>query len=207
MQGLANALLEDYGGHLDATGQDYARRIVAASKRMDQLVTDLLNYSRLGRGELHIQPIKLDEVIEEARRQLEIESGENQVQFSLAGTPPVVFGQTAILVQVVFNLLANALKFVAPGSHPKIRIRFEDKDGWARLWVEDNGIGIAEEDQERIFQVFERLHTTAAYPGTGMGLAIVAKGIQRLGGRVGVDSAVGEGSRFWIELPKAHSER
>jgi signal transduction histidine kinase len=111
------------------------------------------------------------------------------------------------LVQTVVNLLNNAIMFVAPGVHPRIRVwaerRAEDDRMYVRLWLEDNGIGIAPHHQQRIFQVFERLHSQDAYPGTGIGLAIVRRGLERMGGRVGVESAEGQGSRFWIELPAA----
>jgi signal transduction histidine kinase len=97
------------------------------------------------------------------------------------------------------NLFGNALKFVSPGP-PHVRLHAEERpDGVVRIWVEDNGIGIPAEFQERIFQVFQRLHTTA-YVGTGIGLAIVQKGVERMGGRTGLDSAPGTGSKFWFEL-------
>jgi signal transduction histidine kinase len=100
------------------------------------------------------------------------------------------------------------MKFVAPGVQPQIQVWAEDIErGEAgepkiRLWVGDNGIGIALENQKRIFNVFERLHGSEIYPGTGIGLAIISKGIERMGGQVGVESQPEEGSRFWIELPK-----
>lgn len=105
------------------------------------------------------------------------------------------------LVQMVANLIGNALKLVSPGVRSEVRVRAEARDGLVRLWVEDNGIGIAPEHQQRIFRVFERLHGSETYPGTGIGLAIVRKGAERMGGRVGVESAAGAGSCFWIELP------
>jgi signal transduction histidine kinase len=103
------------------------------------------------------------------------------------------------LRQVLVNLIGNAIKFVAAKT-PHVRLRAEERSGGiVRIWVEDNGIGIPPEFHERIFQVFQRLHTTV-YAGTGIGLAIVQKGVERMGGRVGLVSAPGEGSKFWIEL-------
>jgi signal transduction histidine kinase len=104
---------------------------------------------------------------------------------------------------MIGNLLTNALKFVPPERVPEVRIWAEERDGWVRLWVADNGMGIAPENQTRVFRVFERLHGVEKYSGTGIGLALVRKGVDRLGGRVGVDSELGQGSRFWIELPAA----
>lgn len=111
------------------------------------------------------------------------------------------------LLQVIINLIGNAIKFVAPNTQPEIDIFVEEaqqnSQRWIRLWIVDNGIGIAPEHQERVFRVFERLHGAESYPGTGIGLAIVRKGLERMGGQVGVESQLGHGSRFWIALPSA----
>ena len=109
-----------------------------------------------------------------------------------------------MLIQVFSNLLSNAVKF--GGRDPRVRVWAETREPrTAQVWIEDQGIGIAPAHQERIFGVFERLHGTETYPGTGIGLAIVKKGIERLGGRVGVESQEGRGSRFWVELPRAEA--
>jgi signal transduction histidine kinase len=104
------------------------------------------------------------------------------------------------VVLLINNLVSNALKFIAPGVQPQIRLSAEASGDWARLSVQDNGIGIGKADQEKIFAAFQRLHGKQAYPGTGLGLAIVRKGAERMGGRVGVESEPGKGSRFWVEL-------
>jgi signal transduction histidine kinase len=105
----------------------------------------------------------------------------------------------------VGNLLTNALKFTRPEAPPRVRIHAERAPGRVRLWVEDNGIGIAAEHRERIFRAFERLHGLQQYPGTGIGLAIVQKGALRLGGQAGVESEPGTGSRFWVDLREAEA--
>ena len=102
---------------------------------------------------------------------------------------------------MLVNLLSNAVKFIEPGKTPDVTIRDEKRDGFVRVWVEDNGIGIAPEHQNRIFRIFERLHGRESYSGNGIGLAIVEKAITRMNGKVGVESAPGQGSKFWFELP------
>jgi signal transduction histidine kinase len=114
-------------------------------------------------------------------------------------------GHHGTLVQIVTNLVTNAVKFVDPGTAPEVRIRAVTTPGGVRLSVEDNGIGIPPEHRERIFRIFERLHGVEAYPGTGVGLAIVRKGAERLGGQAGVESTPGRGSAFWVELRDAEA--
>jgi len=115
---------------------------------------------------------------------------------------PTVVAHAATLRQVLVNLISNAVKFVAAKT-PQVRLRAEERPGgYVRIWVEDNGIGVPAEFQDRIFNVFQRLHTTE-YAGTGIGLAIVQKGAERMGGRAGVESAPRMGSKFWIELARA----
>ncbi|GIX47810.1 MAG: hypothetical protein KatS3mg131_2021 [Candidatus Tectimicrobiota bacterium] len=203
IQAFAAVLRDEYGAVLDATGQDYAQRIVAAAERLDTLIADLLAWSRLGTAALVPEPVALAEVVDEAQRLLAAEIAARQAEIAVALPLPRVRAHRATLLQVVLNLLSNAIKFVAPGVRPQVRLWAEARQGRVRLWVADNGIGIAPEAQERIFGVFERLHGIEAYPGTGMGLAIVRRAMERLGGAVGVESAPGEGSRFWIELPQA----
>jgi signal transduction histidine kinase len=103
--------------------------------------------------------------------------------------------------QILMNLMTNATKFVDAARAPRIRIRSHEQDGHVTLWIEDNGIGIAAEHQERIFRLFERLHGNNIYPGTGVGLALVRKGAERMNGEAGVESEPGQGSRFWVRLP------
>jgi len=115
---------------------------------------------------------------------------------------PAIRGNAELLSHAISNLVYNAIKFVSRVTSPEVNIRSERRGEWLRLQVEDNGRGIAPRDQERLFQIFQRLST--AYPGTGIGLAVVRKCVQRMNGRVGIDSVLGSGSKFWIELPLAN---
>ncbi|WP_161984180.1 sensor histidine kinase [Sulfuriferula plumbiphila] len=202
IQGFTQALQEDYAAQLDPAGQDFAQRIVAAASRMDILIQDLLAYSQLSRSELSPKPVSLSKIVAEATSQLEVQIAAHQAAISVIEPLPEVLGHRPTLVQVITNLLSNAIKFVAPGVAPQVRVWVESYGNGVRLWVEDNGIGIPAEHEERIFRVFERLHGIETYPGTGIGLAIVRKGMERMGGSAGVVSQEGKGSRFWIDLPE-----
>jgi PAS domain S-box-containing protein len=201
MRGFAHALGEDYHNVLDEHGRDFTRRIIASAKFMDELINDLLAFSRVTRAELGLGPVHLDLVVKEVLQQLAAEIQEKKATIEIREPLPDVRGHEATIRQVVTNLILNAIKFVAPDVQPKIVIRATDSKTHWRIWIEDNGIGIAASHIGRIFGIFERLHG-GTYPGTGIGLAIVRKGIERMNGHVGVETELGKGSRFWFELPK-----
>ena len=206
MQGFSQALLEDCGDRLDAMGREYAERIVAGARRMDELIRDLLAYSRVSRAELHLLSVPLTPVAHSALAELSGALRSRNANVRVDEPLPAVLGHPATLSQVLMNLLGNGLKFVPPERTPELRVSAERRNGVVRVWVEDNGIGIAPEHQARIFRVFERLHSADDYPGTGIGLAIVRKAVERMGGQVGVESTPGHGSRFWVELQPAPGE-
>jgi signal transduction histidine kinase len=214
MQGFANALVEDCGSQLDPIGLDYTQRITTAAQRLDKMIQDLLEYSRLGRLEFPLKPISLDSIVSEVLFQLQelIKNTNTQIKIAEKGVIPLpeVLGHRATLMQVVSNLMANGIKFVPETVQPQIQVWAEERKDvngstWIRLWIEDNGIGIESEYQEKIFLVFERLHGRESYPGSGIGLALVRKGMERLGGRSGVESSLHQGSRFWIEAQKVET--
>jgi PAS domain S-box-containing protein len=203
MNGFAKALLAAYGDKLDARGHDFAERIVRAAEHMDRLIQDLLAYARLTRDELQAETVRLDDIVRAALAELETEIRHRRATVTVADSLGRVVANPQALTQVVANLVGNAVKFVAADVTPRLRIWAEARDGMQRLWVHDNGIGIDPAYHANIFGVFERLHGQEAYPGTGIGLAIVRRGTERMGGRVGVESRPGEGAAFWIDLPAA----
>ena len=205
MQGFADALMEDYADLLPDEAQEYSRRIGAAAQRLDTLIQDLLAYSRLSRADMPVRPVSLGAVVAEALARLDPELKEHGARVTVGEPMPEVIGHRTTMVQVVGNLVMNAIRFVAGGNAPEVKLHAEPREGHIRLWIEDNGIGINPEYHERIFRVFERLHGTDVYPGNGIGLAIVRKGMERMNGHVGVVSDEGDGSKFWVEWPRVES--
>jgi signal transduction histidine kinase len=228
MASFTSILLDEYAPQLDDRGRDYAQRIANAAQRMDRLVQDLLAYGRLGHTAVPVSNVSLEAEVSAAVDNFSEELEARGATVEVCRPLPPVKANAAILNQILSNLLSNALKFVASEIRPHVRICAEETtsrmettaaksngvpsldvklsalDGkFVRLWIEDNGIGIQPEYHERIFRMFERLHGVGTYPGTGIGLAIVRKGVERMGGRVGVESLAGSGSRFWLELPAA----
>ncbi len=202
MRGFAEILLEQHAAQLDADGITYLKKIHVAAGRLDCLIQDVLTYTRVLRAEARIETIELDALIRQVIDTYpQLQAGNAEIQ--IEGVLPRVLGGEASLAQCISNLLTNAVKFVAPGTRPRVKIRAEAIGTDIRLWVEDNGVGIGAQDQIRIFKMFERINPAAAYEGNGMGLAIIHKAMERMGGQRGVESEAGQGSRFWIQLKGA----
>jgi PAS domain S-box-containing protein len=202
MQGFAGMLQEDESEHLSATGLDYLRRIAASAHRLDLLIRDVLTYSQISRADLKLEPVDVERLLHDILESYpNLESARAEIR--LEGSIPPVVANTAALTQVISNLLGNAVKFVKPGVRPRVRIHAEQKGEYVRVWFDDNGIGIPRELHDKIFEIFQRLNPPSEYEGTGIGLAIVHKALERMQGRVGVESEPGDGSRFWIELKGA----
>ncbi len=199
MQGYASVLEEELKGKIGAEEWGYLGRIVAAATHLNKLVQDILNYSQVSRTKLQLSAIDLQPLLLEL-----IQQNPNLqpplAQVRIEGPLPIVFGHETALTQICANLLGNAAKFVYPGTTAFVRVSAETHDGRVRIWMADNGIGIEPKNHERIFQMFERINSAKDYQGTGIGLAIVKKAVERMGGQIGVESDLGKGARFWFEL-------
>lgn len=201
MQGFAHALLQNFADSLDPEARDYAERIIASGQQSEELIRDLLTYSRLSFEKLDLKSVELDSVVDAALEQVQADLEAADADVDVDEDLPVALANQTTLVQVLANLLSNAVKFVPDGRKPSVRIRAEKRDERVRLWVEDNGIGVPEGQEERIFRVFERLAESGDRPGTGIGLAVVRRRMERIGGECGVEpSPAEEGSAFWIEM-------
>jgi signal transduction histidine kinase len=169
---------------------------------MDALLCDLLAFSRVSQRRVELHAVSLEKVVTAVTSRLQATIQEKNARVESPGPWPNVLAHESTLSQVVFNLASNALKFSRPGVAPLVWLRTEERAQVIRVWVEDNGVGIAPAHQGQIFSLFTRLNGEK-YPGTGIGLAIVQKGVERMGGSVGVECQPQHGSRFWFELRKA----
>jgi PAS domain S-box-containing protein len=199
ISGFAQVLHDEYASQLPAEGQELALRVVESCGRLSRFIDNVLSYTRLKAGDIDCVRLNLSELVS---RVIEDYPHVKQAQAEVKVESPLlpVIANEALLMQILANLLSNAVKFVARGTQPRVRIWTERKAENVRLWVEDNGIGIPQNEQERIFNLFTRLHSNAVYEGTGIGLAVVHRAVRRMGGTVGVESEEGKGSRFWVEL-------
>lgn len=204
IQGYANALRQDFQSGDFKQFSNYIERIGIIAKRVDLMVSDLFEFARLSRTELAAEIVPLRDAVTDAQAALQSEPSYRRADIQMNVPEELqVKAHRPILVQALTNLLSNAIKFVRPQTYATINIVARSSQSNVRIEIQDNGIGMEEEALERIFNVFERLHGEEEYPGTGIGLAIVRKGVERMNGITGVHSAPGVGSTFWIELPSA----
>jgi PAS domain S-box-containing protein len=208
LQGFATLIEEDCGDCNRGLSREYFRRIKIAAGRMDRLIADSLSYSEAMSRELTLKPIDLVMLLRglaETYPNLLPDKADIQLPTCI----PSVLGNEAALTQCFANLLGNAVKYAKPGTRPQVRVWAELRSAphgeplnpVVRVWVEDNGIGIPKAFQHRLFGMFQR--ASNEQEGTGIGLAIVRKVVDRMGGKVGLESEEGQGSRFWVELPRA----
>ena len=220
MQGFAQCLLDDYSGKLDEQGVSHLQQIMRSAIRLDHLIQDVLSYSRVLHAKGVMGPVDLDGLMRDI---IATYPNGHKAEFHIQGKLPRVLGNEAFLTQCFSNLLGNASKFVGPGTTPNVEIGAETREvvelergareeaagastpprpdtTTVRIWIKDNGIGVAPENRERIFRMFERINAADEYEGTGIGLAIVRKAAERMGAQAGFESELGKGSRFWIQL-------
>jgi PAS domain S-box-containing protein len=205
VQSFSQIVLVEAGDKLGATEKNLLEKIISAAARLDRLIQDVLTYSRVSREKIELKTLDVEKLIKQIvdeRPDLQMPKAEVDIQ----GPLPTVRGHEAYLSQCITNLLDNAVKFVPRDRHPEVCVRSEVHNGHVKLWFEDNGIGIPQESQQRIFGLFERLHAQTDYPGTGIGLTIVRKAVERMGGKIGVESEPDHGSRFWLQLKKGEKK-
>jgi PAS domain S-box-containing protein len=197
---------QHYGDFLDDDAREYIDFAVDGSKRMATAVEDLLQYSRVQRQKVPFKQVDMNEIVKRVLNALNLTVTENRAEIT-TDTLPVVSANEGQMTQLMQNLIGNALKFRRKET-PKIHIGVEQLDQHWQFSVTDNGIGISEEYYQRIFIMFQRLHTREEYPGTGIGLAICKKIVEVHGGRIGVKSTLGSGTTFTFTIPftqRSHS--
>jgi len=199
---FGSMVMDNETEQLSPQSREYLGRMKAAALRMDRLICDVLDYSMIVRGDVPLRPVNTAELLREIVQTYPLLQKAN---IRLPAELPAVHGNEALLTQCFSNLLENGVKFGKPGRTPEVKVTADKLGDRVRISIEDNGIGIAPESHQRIFEIFER--GQSFQEGTGIGLAIVRKGVERMGGRVGLTSEPGKGSRFWVELNAAHRNR
>lgn len=194
-------LQRKYNDQLDPKAHQYINFAVDGAKRMRQIILDLLDFSRVGRGDAEIESVNLNEVINEILVLFRKNIEESKALFVMSDLPSINIPKASIR-QLMQNLISNAIKYQSPENSPLIEIGFTETPEYWEFWVRDNGIGISPDYFDKIFIIFQRLHTKDQYSGTGMGLAICRKIVENLGGKLWIESEEGKGSTFYFTVPK-----
>jgi len=194
-------VLEDCGNKISEECREFLQKSIRSADRLDRIIQEVLAYTRLAKQDIKTEPVDVETLVREIideRPELQPPNAEIKIESPLQP----MLGHEASLTQCITNFLDNAVKFVDRDVKPKVRVYTEANNGHVRLYFEDNGIGIDEAGQKRLFQMFQRIHAANEVPGNGIGLAIVRKAVERMNGTAGVESEPGKGSRFWVQLPK-----
>jgi light-regulated signal transduction histidine kinase (bacteriophytochrome) len=202
IEGYAKILEADYSGRLDTEGLQFLGSIRAAGVRMKSMIEDLLTLARVGRATESDESLPLGDVIRDVLQDLEFSIREKKATVTVQGDLPSVTFDRAQLGIVFRNLVSNALKFNT-SPDPRVEISARIDPGEVVLAVSDNGIGIEPAEHERIFRIFQRVHPRETFDGTGAGLAIVRNIVEHRGGRIWLESTVGEGSTFFFSIPRS----
>jgi signal transduction histidine kinase/uncharacterized membrane protein len=188
-------------------GDGFGSRVLGAAQQMDDRIEGLAEFARAARGRVHLEPVPVGEVVEVSLRRVEREVTASGARLRVVVDPEAgcVLADRVLLTSALEHLVSNAIKYVPSDAQPRVQVTASPvpSKGVVRIEVEDNGIGIQKDDEARLFRLFERLPEAEAYPGNGVGLAVVKASVERMGGSVGVSSEPAWGSRFWIEIPVA----
>jgi len=199
IDGWSLALLEDYGGRLDEQGQEYIQRVRSETQRMDQLIDDLLQLSRITRAEMHSDRVDLSASARSIAARLQEGEPQRRVEFIIQDGLSTM-GDAHLLDVMLTNLLSNAFKFTGKVADARIEFGQMDMEGQRVFFVRDNGAGFDMAYAKKLFGAFQRMHKVSEFPGTGIGLATVQRIINRHGGRVWAESAVNQGATFFFTL-------
>lgn len=199
IDGFSQAILEDYDNNLDEKGKEYLSRVRIASQRMAHLIDDLLNLSRLSRSQMHYADVNLSEIAHNIKNELKYVWPQRKVKFEIEDGI-IVKGDAKLLRAMLENLLNNAWKFTSKCKNAEIRVGTMDYNGQTAYFIRDNGAGFSMEYADKLFNPFQRLHSTEQYPGNGIGLATVQRIIYRHGGQIWAKGKVNEGATFYFTL-------
>jgi PAS domain S-box-containing protein len=202
IDGYSQLLVEEYGDRLDDEGKNFVRRIRQGVQQMGDLIADLLDYSRMERRGMSPEPVEMLPMVQHILQGYEADVQRQGVQVRLDMAPFSLSLDREGIAVVLRNLIGNAIKFSRDSQPPVIEIGSQRDGGRRVLWVRDNGVGFDPAYHERMFKIFQRLHRSEEFPGTGVGLALVAKAAQRMGGRVWAESTLGAGATFYLEFPE-----
>jgi len=205
IDGFSQALLEDYDDKLDEHGRDHLRRVRNAAQRMALLIDDLLRLSRLTRAEMRPERVDLGAIAREAGGRLAERASDRVVELSVAGSMWAQ-GDARLLTVVIENLLDNAWKFTRPRALARVEVGVEDVVGKPVFFVRDNGVGFDMSYVDKLFGVFQRLHSVTEYEGAGIGLATVQRVVHRHGGRAWAEGRLDQGATFYFTLPTPQEE-
>jgi light-regulated signal transduction histidine kinase (bacteriophytochrome) len=203
VSGFLGLLEKKYSDSLDEQGKSYIYRAKDGADRMSILIKDLLEFSRSGNKAAKKEPVDMAVVMDLVKKDLSIVVADTNSIINIPDFLPVVTGTQSALYRLFLNLISNGIKFRKKDTAPEVTLNIEELPEFWSFTLKDNGIGVAEKDQPKLFQAFQRLHRREEYPGTGLGLVTCKKIVETHGGKIGMTSEAGEGTAFHFTLSKA----